>query len=80
MTRLRKSNKYLYIDGQTKPLFEWAEITGNSKQVIWDRLNRMLDEYGVEDFMELPLSVVKDCVFKPARRYRRKDAVSRRHT
>lgn len=43
MTRYRRTNQYLTIDGETKPLFEWAEMSkewGVSRQLIQDRLAR----------------------------------------
>jgi hypothetical protein len=36
----RKSNRHLTIDGETKPLFEWAAVSGVSRQVIEGRLDR----------------------------------------
>jgi hypothetical protein len=38
--RNRTNNRLLEFDGQTRCLNEWAEITGNTRETIRDRLER----------------------------------------
>lgn len=57
MSRYRKTNHLLTIDGETKLLIEWAEESGNSQELIRDRLNRGWD--------------VEEAVFFEPRKYKR---------
>lgn len=43
MSRYRKSNRLITIDGEEKTLIEWSEETGISRQLIQDRINRGWD-------------------------------------
>lgn len=43
MSRYRKTNHFIEIDGETKLLSDWAKEAGISKELIRDRLNRGWD-------------------------------------
>lgn len=57
MPKYRKDNRMLTIEGERKPLWQWAEESGNSPQLIRDRLRRGMN--------------IEEAVFFQPRRYKK---------